>query len=106
LQGQLIQNVIHYYAEALRLSGPQLQVPEHISCPTVHASLLRTADGLLIINSQLKEVLRSNVGYMEVEGPRRMLDYGVELMNVSGETTQKVSMDNLFSTVCHHVTTL
>ncbi|KAF7261121.1 hypothetical protein EG68_01508 [Paragonimus skrjabini miyazakii] len=90
LQGQLIQNVIHYYAEALRLSGPQLQVPEHIACPTVHASLLRTADGLL-------EVLRSSVGYMEVEGPRTMLDYGVELMNVSGETTQKYADWNMKS---------
>ncbi|KAA3680997.1 uncharacterized protein DEA37_0002623 [Paragonimus westermani] len=90
LQGQLIQNVVHYYAEALRLSGPQLQVPEHITCNAVHASLLRTADGLL-------EVLRSNVGYMDIEGPRTMLDYGVELMNVSGETIQKYADWNMKS---------
>lgn len=36
------------YAEALRLIGPQIHVPEQISCKHVESTLLRTADGILV----------------------------------------------------------
>ncbi|KAG5447043.1 Glutamate receptor ionotropic, kainate 3 [Clonorchis sinensis] len=110
LHQQMSQNVISYYAEAVRLAGPNLQVPNHICCEPVKSALLRTADGLLVshkegphinynhghvLHNNLKQVLQSSVGYTEGEASGRLLDYGVEMISVRGDTINKYADWNM-----------
>ncbi|CAH8667389.1 unnamed protein product [Dicrocoelium dendriticum] len=104
LHAQLNQNVINYYSEALRLARPKIQVPDHVGCSPVQSTLLRTADGLLVnhkdgphvpythgqmVHTYLKNVLQNKIGFMDGERNRGILDYGVELIQVTGESVRK-----------------
>ncbi|KAA0192011.1 Glutamate receptor ionotropic kainate 3, partial [Fasciolopsis buskii] len=114
LHRQLSKSVVDRYAEALRLIGPQIHVPEQISCKHVESTLLRTADGILVshkngpyndykhgqaLYGELNRIFQNSVGYVEDQNSRKVLDYGVELIRVDGDVARKYadwSMKNGF----------